>query len=310
MNVSVFSTCRLAAILLLMGIAIMSGPAVAQEIRVQHAQGETVLPRRPATVFTFDLAALDTLDALRVDVAGVPGSNIPDYLGRYRGDAYLKIGSLFEPDFEAIAAAGPDLIIVAGRSSPKYAELSRIAPTIDLTVAPEAYLEGAKANAALLGRIFGKEAEAADRIAGLDASIAAVGETVQETDDVLVIMTSGGKVTAYGPGSRFGWIYDRLGMHPAAKEVTAATHGEAISFEYLLDTNPEWLFVIDRDSAIGNAGASAAGTLDNELVAATKAARNGRIVYVDTVRWYLVGPGIAAIKTVVDEIGAALQKSR
>ncbi|WP_187973296.1 siderophore ABC transporter substrate-binding protein [Aquibium microcysteis] len=286
------------------------GPAASEEIRVRHAQGETVLPARPARVFTFDLAALDTLDALGVAVAGVPGSNVPDYLGRYRGEEYLKIGSLFEPDFEAIAAAEPDLVIVAGRSSPRYAELSRIAPTIDLTVAPDAYLQGAKANAALLGLIFGKEAEAGNLVAGLDAAVASLQEAARPAGGVLVIMTNGGKVTAYGPGSRFGWIHDDIGFAPAATEVVAATHGEAVSFEYLLQINPDWLFVVDRDSAIGSAGASAAATLDNDLVAATKAARNGRIVYVDTVRWYLVGPGIAAVRTVIDEIAAALGKSR
>lgn len=300
----------LAAVLLLAGFALASTSAAADEIRIRHAQGETVLPDRPAKVVTFDLAALDTLDALGVTVTGVPGSNVPDYLGKYRGEEYLKIGSLFEPDFEAIAAAEPDLVIVAGRSSPRYAELSRIAPTIDLTVAPDAYLQGAKANAALLGRIFGKEAEAANLVAGLDAAVASLREAARPAGGVLVIMTNGGKVTAYGPGSRFGWIHDDLGFTPAAKEVVAATHGEAVSFEYLLEVNPDWLFVVDRDSAIGSAGASAAATLDNDLVAATKAARNGRIVYVDTVRWYLVGPGIAAVRTVVDEIAAALGKSR
>ena len=310
MTVSDCSPRRLAAILLFAVFALASAPAVAQEIRVQHAQGETVLPAPPTKVFTFDLAALDTLDALGVEVAGVPGSNIPDYLGKYRGDGYLKIGSLFEPDFEAIAAAGPDLIIVAGRSSPRYAELSRIAPTIDLTVAPDAYLAGAKANAVLLGRIFGRETEAAERIADLDASVAAVRERAPAAGDALVIMTNGGKVTAYGPGSRFGWIHDDLGVRPAADAVTAATHGEVVSFEYLLQTNPDWLFVVDRDSAIGSAGASAAGTLDNDLVAATGAAENDRIVYVDTVRWYLVGAGISAVRTVVEEIAAALEKSR
>jgi len=303
------STRLLAAILLLAGLVLTSAPALAQEIRVRHAQGETVLRARPTKVMTFDLAALDTLDTLGVEVAGVPGSNIPDYLRRYRGDEYLKIGSLFEPDFEALAAAGPDLIIVAGRSAPKYAELSRIAPTIDLTVAPDAHLEGAKANAVLLGRIFGKEKEAADRITGLEAAVAGVRERAQTAGDILVIMTNGGKITAYGPGSRFGWIHGDLGMTPAAEDVVAATHGEAVSFEYLLETDPDWLFVLDRDSAIGSAGASAAATLDNELVAATKAARSGRIVYVDTVRWYLVGPGIAAVRTVVDEIAAVLGKS-
>nr|WP_235679138.1 siderophore ABC transporter substrate-binding protein [Aquibium microcysteis] len=300
----------LAAILLFVGLVMSGGPAASEEIRVRHAQGETVLPARPARVFTFDLAALDTLDALGVAVAGVPGSNVPDYLGRYRGEEYLKIGSLFEPDFEAIAAAEPDLVIVAGRSSPRYAELSRIAPTIDLTVAPDAYLQGAKANAALLGLIFGKEAEAGNLVAGLDAAVASLQEAARPAGGVLVIMTNGGKVTAYGPGSRFGWIHDDIGFAPAATEVVAATHGEAVSFEYLLQINPDWLFVVDRDSAIGSAGASAAATLDNDLVAATKAARNGRIVYVDTVRWYLVGPGIAAVRTVIDEIAAALGKSR
>lgn len=304
------STRLLAAILLLAGLLLAPAPALAQEIRIRHAQGETVLPARPSKVMTFDLAALDTLDTLGVEVAGVPGSNIPDYLRRYRGDEYLKIGSLFEPDFEALAAAAPDLIIVAGRSSPRYAELSRIAPTIDLTVAPDAYLEGAKANAELLGRIFGKETQATDLIAGLDAAVAALREAAPAAGSVLVIMTNGGKVTAYGPGSRFGWIHDDLGFTPAAKEVAAATHGEAVSFEYLLQTNPDWLFVVDRDSAVGSAGASAAATLDNELVAATKAARNARIIYVDTVRWYLVGPGIAAVRTVVDDIAAVLGKPR
>jgi len=285
-----------------------AAPAGAQEIAVRHAQGETVLPGQPAKVLTFDLAALDTLDALGVEVAGVPGSNIPEYLAKYRGDAYVKIGSLFEPDYEAVNAARPDLIVVAGRSAPAYAELSKIAPTIDLTIDPKGYLAGAKENALTLGRIFGKEEQAAALVEKLDASVASFRETAKDAGKALIIMTNGGKVTAYGPGSRFGWVHDDLGLTPAVPDVQAATHGEAVSFEFLLQTNPDWLLVVDRDAAVGQAGAAARQTLDNELVAATNAAKNGRIVYVDTVRWYLVGGGLAAMQTVVDELAADFGK--
>jgi len=279
--------------------------AQADPLTVRHAQGETVLPARPQTVLVFDLAALDTLDALGVEIAGVPGSNIPDYLAKYRGDGYAKIGSLFEPDYEAVHAARPDLIVIGGRSAPRYGELSRIAPTIDLTVAPDDFLDGAKRNAALLGDIFGKEQEAAARIGDLDAALADLREKARDAGRALIVMTNGGKVTAYGTGSRFGWVHD-IGLEPAVADVTAATHGEAISFEFLLETNPDWLIVIDRDAAVGNAGAAARRTLDNELVAATTAARKGQIIYVDTARWYLVGGGLGALRVMVDELAAAL----
>jgi len=67
-----------------------------------------------------------------------------------------------------------------------------------------------------------------------------------------------------------------------------------VSFEYLLKANPDWLFVLDRDAAIGRNGASARKLLDNKLVHATKAWRNQRIVYLNAANWYLLsnsGPG-------------------
>jgi iron complex transport system substrate-binding protein len=276
--------------------------ASANKIVVEHAQGTTTLAGTPKTVLTFDLATLDTLHALGVKVTGVPDSNIPDYLAQYRGGDYLKVGSLFEPDYEAVHAAQADLIVVAMRSSPSYEQLSQIAPTVDLSIKPDNFLEGTRANARLLGRIFGKEAEAEALVERLDASVSALRDAATDAGDALVVMTSGGKVTAYGPGSRFGWVHDDLGIQPAVGDVEAATHGEAVSFEFVMQTNPDWLLVVDRDSAIGSAGAAAAQTLDNELVGATSAARNGRIVYVDTVRWYLVAGGVDALRVSVDQL--------
>lgn len=170
-------------------------------------------------------------------------------------------------------AAGPDLIIVAARSAAQYEALSKIAPTIDLTIDPDNFLKGAEENARKLGVIFDKEDAADALIEKLEKSAAALRETAKDAGKGLIILTNGGKVSAYGPGSRFGWLHDDLGVLPAVEDVEAATHGEAVSFEFILKTNPDWLFVVDRDSAVGSDGQSARQTLDNELVAATTAAR-------------------------------------
>ena len=39
----------------------------------------------------------------------------------------------------------------------------------------------------------------------------------------------------------------------ADSAIQADTHGQQISFEYILEKNPDWLFVIDRDAGIGRA---------------------------------------------------------
>ena len=292
--------------LLLAGLLI-GQPAFDQTIHVTHALGEMTLLAPPKTVLTFDLATLDTLNALGVPVAGVPGSNIPDYLARYRGDEFLKVGSLFEPDFEAVYAAQPDLVIVALRSSPHLNALNKIAPTIDLSVDSRDFLSSALAQARTLGQIFGQEMAVEARISALEASIADTRAKSAKAGRALVVMISGAKITAYGQGSRFGWLYDTLGFAPAATDLQTATHGEAVSFEYLHKLNPDWLFVLDRDAAVGNAGGAAAKVLENELMAATSAVRQGRVVSLDPVRWYIVGSGLAALQVMTDDINRALR---
>src|SRR3712207_70706 len=103
-------------------------------VTVAHAQGETAVPADPQRVVVFDVGVLSTLDSLGVEVAGVPEATYPESLSQYSGEEYAKVGSLFEPDYEAVNALEPDLIIVGGRSAAVYPELAEIAPTIDLTV--------------------------------------------------------------------------------------------------------------------------------------------------------------------------------
>jgi iron complex transport system substrate-binding protein len=111
-------------------------------------------------------------------------------------------------------------------------------------------------------------------------------------------------MSAYGPGSRFGAIHSDFGVPTAAEGLDTSRHGEAIGSEFIRERNPDWLFVIDRDAAIGQ-GDAARRLLDNPLVRQTNAWKQNQVVYLDPVAWYVVGSGIQSTQAMVDEIARA-----
>ena len=282
--------------------------AHAQDVKIQHTKGETAVPAKPKKVLAFDMASLDTLNALGVEVAGVPTARFPEYLAKYGSDKYQKVGTLFEPDYESVNAAEPDLIIVGGRSSAKYADLAKIAPTIDLTTDPKDFIGSVKRNVQILGRIFDKEAEAQAQLAKLETSMADLRQDAAKAGKGLLVLTTGGKMSAYGPGSRFGVLHGEFGIVPAVEGLATTNHGQAVTAEFILKTNPDWLFVIDRDVVVNQKGGAARKVLDNELVAETTAWKQDQVVYLDPVNWYLVGGGLTALQASVDQIAKAIAK--
>lgn len=285
--------------------------APAEPVVIKHASGETTLAATPKTVVVYDFGVLENLDLLGIEVQGVPGSTVPASLDRYKGDTYAKVGSLFEPDFEAVAALEPDLIIVAQRSGPHYKALSAIAPTIDLTIAEdEKLIDGVRRNAMTLARIFGKQQEMAQQLSTLDASIGRLQTLTGGQGRGLILMTSAGKVSAYGPGSRFGILHDTFGIRPADQALQQAIHGQVVSQEYILKQNPDWLFVIDRDSAIGQEGQAAAAVLDNEIVRKTTAWQKGQVLYLDPSRLYLTNGGVRSRQAIVNTLTQAFEKAK
>ena len=292
------------------GQAATVGTAAAEQpatITVEHAQGSTAgVPVNPETVFTFDLGVLDTMDALGVEPDGVPKATYPAALQKYSEERFSKIGSMKEPDFEAISAGAPDLIIISGRTAGAYEELSKIAPTIDLTLDAAKPMEGFKSQTATLGKIFGKEALVTEKLAAIDSKISETQSKAADAGKGLIVLTSGGEVTAYGAGSRFGIIHDVLGVKTAADIKADASHGEAVSFEFLKETNPDILYVINRDSATGSDATASNAVLDNDLVKSTNAGTNGKIVNLDPASWYLVGYGLNNVQAMIDAVAGSV----
>lgn len=282
--------------------AVLDVSALAQEFDIVHAQGETTLPAIPETVIVTDWAAFDNLVALAIPVAGVPTSNVPPYLAEKVGADLARVGSLQEPDFEQIAAQAPDLVVVASRSRLAYPTLSGIAPTIDMTVDNADIIGGVKASLAKYGEIFGVSDRAADLSSALDAKVAEARAAASGKGTGLVVVTNAGRLGVYGPGSRVAWIYDALGVPSVFGEVDDRDHGgDGISFEYLLEKNPDWLFVVDRDAGIGGTGAARA-LLDNELIHDTNFWRNDQIIYLDPAAAYVTMHGHGGLMLLLDQI--------
>ena len=113
-------------------------------------------------------------------------------------------------------------------------------------------------------------------------------------------------MSAYGPGPRFGLIHDELGFAPADTKIVSSTHGQSISFEYILEKDPEILFVIDRTAAIGGES-SAKAIIENRLVRFTQAYENEKIIYLEPDVWYLSGGGLVSVARMVEQVATALE---
>ncbi|HEK9101595.1 siderophore ABC transporter substrate-binding protein [Bacillus pfraonensis] len=278
-----------------------------KEITIKHKLGETKVKTNPKKVVVFDFGSLDTLDKLGVDVTGVPQKNIPKYLSKYEDKKYTNVGGLKEPDFEKINEINPDLIIISGRQSDSYKEFEKIAPTIYVEQDTKDYMKSFKENTEMLAKIFGKEDKAKKEIAAVEKDIKALNEKATKSDKKgLIILANDGQVSAYGPNSRFGIIHDVFGVAPVDTELKADTHGNKISFEYILEKNPDYLFVIDRGAVVGGKS-SAKQVVENEIVSKTNAAKNGNVVYLDANYWYLSGGGLESVSAMVKEVSKALK---
>lgn len=276
------------------------------EIKHELDDQPVKVKKNPETVVVFDFGILDTLDELGVEVAGVAQKNVPSYLSKYEDSKYTNIGGLKEPDLETIHAMKPDVIIISGRQSDMYKELSDIAPTIYVGLDTSNYMESFKSNMNMVAELFGKEKEMEAELADIDKRIEDIQEKADASDDkALIVLGNEGKVSAYGMSSRFGIIHDVFNFKAADEKIESSTHGQNITFEYILETNPDVLFVIDRDAAIGG-DASAKDSIENSLVQKTNAYKNDAIYYLDPNYWYLSGGGLLSIKEMITEIEGAL----
>lgn len=273
---------------------------------IEHALGTTEITKKVERVAIFDIGMLDTFDQLDLDVEiAVPSNGMPSYLTNYADNTI--VGTLHEPDFEALFNFQPDLIIISGRSEAYYEELVKVAPTWFAKVDTKNMYEEFKVNVETLGKIFHEEAKVQEELDRLDtqkAEIVSITKDLQE--EALIVLTNNGKMSAYGTGSRFGFLHDDLQITPIDKTIDVSTHGQEIGYEYILKVNPDFLFVVDRTQIAGG-DISSNDTINNEFVKQTTAYQNDKVIFLNPETWYVAGAGLQSFSMMMDEVLQAVK---
>lgn len=309
-------TCRLLGLCAALAIA---APALAFDLTLD---GRTItLPQPPRTLATFDLAVLDSLNTLGVDVAGVPKSTYTGTLEKF--NQAQKVGTLFEPDYPALEKLSPELIFAGGRSQKAMPALSKVAPTVLLSSDPKAFLDSFRSNNLALARAFQKDAQAQQAIQAIDEDVQALHRLNQGKTGAFLFVING-NVMAHAPGDRFGYAYELAGLksvlpakasdapaaarpEPDSPAAQAAAAARAQTISALAKAEPDWLIVLDR-GAINNGDKTAADTLARHPeLSQTRAFKQGRVYYADPNGWYIVGGGLSNLKSITTEMLAAMK---
>ena len=304
-----------AAAALTAAFPLVSSAAAARTVRAAtlNETGRSVeidVPFNPGRVAVIDAATLDVLDhwGLGGRIVAMPRTTVVPYLSKYfeKGAPGVDTGTLKEVDMEALMAAEPDVIFISGRLAKKYRELSRIAPvvymTTDRTIGSMASFNRNLLN---LARIFGLEQRARDDAAGFAARLEVIAEQARGKTALVGLVTSA-HVNLLGDQARCSLIGREFGFQNIAASASA-NHGNESSFELLLKLNPDYLFVLDRDSAIARPGARVArDVLNNPIVARMKASRENHIAYLTPAAWYLAEGGVQAMDIMFSDVERAL----
>ena len=268
------------------------------------------VPYDPERIAVLDMASLDILDNLGMGdrVVGSASTSL-EYLTDYvDNEEVANLGTIKEADLEAVMECDPDVIFIGGRLASSYDALSEIAPVVFLSTDSElGIVKSVTKNAETIASMFGLEDEVSKKTEGFDERIKALKKTA-EGKTALVGMTTSGSFNLMGNDGRCSIVGREVGFENLTAAESASTHGNEASFETVVEKNPDYIFVMDRDSAIGADGAQTAKEIvENELVMGTDAYKNGRIIYLEhPAVWYTAEGGITALNIMLSDLENAL----
>ncbi|AFS77524.1 periplasmic binding protein [Gottschalkia acidurici 9a] len=274
-----------------------SGSTKASTVEITDLHGKVTVPVNPKKVVALDSRAFETLADWGIELAAAPKAVMPADSPYVADESVQDIGDHREPNLEIIAAADPELVIVGQRFANYYEEIKKLVPNatvIDLnfdiseeTDKPgENLVNGLKNSTIALGQIFDKNKEAEKLVADFDQAIKDAKSAYNGTDTVMSVVVSGGDIGFSAPGSGRVWgpMYEIFGW-VSSLEVNGASSdhkGDDISVEAIAQSNPDWIFVLDRDAAVSSTTdkVPAQDVIDNSpALKSTTAVSEGKIVY-------------------------------
>lgn len=260
-------------------------------IDVEDNYGVQTVKVPPQRVVATDNRLFQTLADWKIKLVAAPVDLIPQDNPYKKDGSIVNLGNHREPTLEAVVSVQPDLILNGQRFGSRRGDFQKLVPEatlISLDPRKDQPLDAElKRQVNVLGRIFGRETDAQELTAGLDAAIARAKAAYDPSQKVMAVITSGGNInyTAPGAGRTLGPVFGLLGLTPALQANGSIGHqGDDISVEAIAASNPDWILVMDRDAAVG-ASRGASYQPANALIANSPALRNvaavrhKRIVY-------------------------------
>jgi iron complex transport system substrate-binding protein len=273
---------------------------------VQHAMGSTEITGIPQRVVVLDTGELDSVLALGVTPVGAvradEATGPQAYLAE-RAKGVEPVGTIHQPNLEAIAALRPDLILSnKARHEELYDELSGIAPTVFAAAVGETW----KQNFRLAAAALGKSDQAEQVLAEYRREAEQVGQRFGDPAQIEVSMVRfmSDSIRLYAEGSFIGTVLHDAGFARPPIARTAETFVE-VSREQLSRADADLLFY----AGYGQGGATerselTAGPLWQRLDAVSR----GDAHAVSDDVWYL-GIGPIAADLVLDDLARFAPRS-
>lgn len=291
-------------------------------VEITDMHGTVTVPVNPQNVVALDNRTFETLSDWGIELAAAPKPLLPPTSPYLTDDSVQDIGNHREPNLELLAAVDPELVIIGQRFASYYEDIKALVPqaaVIDLNfdvsedaMAPgENLVNGLKNSTIALGHIFDKTEEAEVLIAELDQAIADVKDAYNGEDSILSVVVSGGNIGFSAPGSGRVWgpMYEIFGWK-SVLEVEGATSdhkGDDISVEAIAQSNPDWIFVLDRDAATATESDAvpAQDVIDNSpALQNVTAVSEGQIVYAPKDTY--INESIQTYKALFEDLAKAL----
>jgi len=301
----------LLAVPVAMAIASVSGCATktpevtgTTTVEIKHAMGTTAVPASPKRVVVLDTDKIDTALTLGVTPVGAARAGElngwPTYFGADAAKSIKEVGTLQEPNLEAIAALRPDLILGSKfRQEKFYDELAKIAPTVFTENVGKPWKE----NFLLDGQALGKRAKAAELLAAYEKRAKEL--RVDRALKVSVVRFMPDHIRVYGPESFSGIVLRDAGVPRTTFQMLEGKQDkrfEKVSPERLADVDGDFIFV----AAYGEkAAAEQAKVTGGALWATLAGVKAGRTKVVADETW-MTGIGVTAAQRILDDLEKTL----
>ena len=303
---------------------------------------EVTVIQNPTRVAIYDYAILDMLQSIGFENTGIEQlivptkDTLPEELAFYKAMPDEKViagGSLFVVDWDVLDLVQPEVVILGGRSfgmkAGSDARLSaedkaqlvadtqaRYATTAFVKMGANAsnseLLASMQKNTAMLARIFPAiadqlNAKLAEITTGMDEISAKAKESGKSA--LFCMMVDQTTLSVFSPNSRFDMLYEEFGFAPVDGEAVKweDAHGFDVRAEYVLEKNPDVIFVLDRSATVGS-GAGAENFLNDPIIAKTNAAANGDIYILSGNAWYTMTGGFSAAEAMISDVNQYFSK--